>query len=117
VDGEVWESLSRVEVVFNYRSNPNLTDRRQEYTIYSDMSKHGLGCVLMHEEKVVAYASWQLKHYEKNCLTHDLELAAGVFTLKIWRHYLYGVSCKIFTDHQSLKYIFTQKELNLTQRS
>jgi len=74
------------------------------------------GCVLMQEDKVVAYASRQLKPYEKNYPTYDLELAAVVFTLKIWRHYLYGVPCKIYIDHQSLKYIFTQKELNLRQQ-
>jgi len=88
----------------------------KEYTICSDASKNGLGCVLMQEDKVVAYASRQLKPYEKNYTTHDFELAPVVFTLKIWRHYLYGVPCKIYTNHQSLKYIFTQKELNLRQR-
>ena len=62
------------------------------------------------------YASRQLKKHEQNYPTHDLELAAMVFALKIWRHYLYGVPCQIFTDHNSLQYIFTQKELNLRQR-
>nr|GFD47998.1 reverse transcriptase [Tanacetum cinerariifolium] len=61
-------------------------------------------------------ASRQLKPYEVNYPTHDLELAAVVFALKIWRHYLYGESCDIFTDHKSLKYIFTQRELNMRQR-
>ena len=70
----------------------------------------------MQEDKVVAYASQQLKPYEKNYPTHDLESAAVVFALKIWRYYLYEVPCKIYTNHQSLKYIFTQKELNLRQR-
>jgi len=88
----------------------------KEYTIYSDASKSRLGCVLMLEHKIVAYASRQLKSYEKNYPTHDLELAVVVFALKIWRHYLYGLPCKIHTDYQSLKYIFTQKELNLRQR-
>lgn len=87
-----------------------------EYEIYSDASREGLGCVLMQERKVIAYASRQLKNHEKNYPTHDLELAAVVFALKIWRHYLFGVPCKIYTDHKSLKYIFTQKELNLRQR-
>ena len=73
----------------------------------------GLGAVLMQEGKVIAYASRQLKDYEKNYPTHDLELAAMVFALKLWRHYLYGVQCRIFTDHQSLKYFFTQKDLNM----
>ncbi|GJU66910.1 putative nucleotidyltransferase, ribonuclease H [Tanacetum coccineum] len=86
------------------------------YQIYSDASKKGLGCVLMQHGKVIAYASRQLKPYEENYPTHDLELAAVVFALKIWRHYLYGETCDIFTDHKSLKYIFTQKELNMRQR-
>uniref|UniRef100_A0A2N9FVM9 RNA-directed DNA polymerase n=1 Tax=Fagus sylvatica TaxID=28930 RepID=A0A2N9FVM9_FAGSY len=84
--------------------------------IYSDASKKGLGCVLMQHGRVVAYASRQLKPYEQNYPTHDMELAAVVFALKIWRHYLYGVQCEIFTDHKSLKYIFTQKELNMRQK-
>nr|GFB10465.1 retrovirus-related Pol polyprotein from transposon 17.6 [Tanacetum cinerariifolium] len=86
------------------------------FHIYSDASKKGLGCVLMQHGKVIAYASRQLKPYEVNYPTHDLELAAVVFALKIWRHYLYGESCDIFTDHKSLKYIFTHRELNMRQR-
>ena len=66
--------------------------------------------------KGYSLASRQLKPYEKNCPTHDLELAAVVFALQIWRHYLYGKTCEIFINHKSLKYIFTQKELNLRQR-
>ena len=84
--------------------------------IYSDASHKGLGCVLMQHGKVIAYASRQLKEYEMRYPTHDLELAAIVFALKIWRHYLYGERCEIYTDHKSLKYIFTQKELNMRQR-
>nr|GFB43775.1 hypothetical protein [Tanacetum cinerariifolium] len=86
------------------------------FQIYSDASKKGLGCVLMQHGKVIAYASRQLKPYEVNYPTHDLELAAVAFALKIWRHYLYGESCDVFTDHKSLKYIFTQRELNMRQR-
>ena len=67
----------------------------------------------MQNGRVIAYASCQLKKYETNYLTHDLELAAMAFALKIWRHYLYGETCQIFTDHKSLKYLLTQKELNL----
>nr|GEZ47922.1 hypothetical protein [Tanacetum cinerariifolium] len=84
--------------------------------IYSDVSQKGLGCILMQHGKVIAYASRQLKPYEANYPTHDLELATLVFSLKIWRHYLYRETCDIFTDHKSLKYIFTQKELNIRQR-
>ena len=87
----------------------------REYALYSDASKIGLGCVLMQDGKVVAYASKQIKPHEKNYPTHDLELAEVVFALKIWRHYLYGEKCRIFIDHKSLKYLLTQKELNLRQ--
>ena len=78
-----------------------------EYIVYSDASRNGLGCVLMQQGKVVAYASRQLRPYELNYPTHDLELAAVVFALKIWRHYLYGEKCQIFIDHKSLKYILS----------
>ena len=93
-----------------------LPEGTEGFSIYSDASHQGLGCVLMQNGKVVAYASRQLKPHEKNYPTHDLELAAVIFALKIWRHYLYGVKCEIYTDHKSLKYIYTQKELNLRQR-
>ncbi|GJR50771.1 putative nucleotidyltransferase, ribonuclease H [Tanacetum coccineum] len=86
------------------------------FQIYSDASKKGLGYVLMQHGKVIAYASRQLKPYKVNYPTHDFELAAVVFALKIWRHYLYGEACDIFTYHKSLKYIFTQRELNMRQR-
>jgi hypothetical protein len=85
------------------------------FTVYMDASRIGLGCVLMQEGRVIAYGSRQFKKHEGNYPTHDLELDAVVFALKSWRHYLYGKSCDIYTDHKSLKYIF-QKELNLRQR-
>ncbi|KAL4021527.1 hypothetical protein IC575_020329 [Cucumis melo] len=91
-------------------------DGSGNFVIYSDASKKGLGCILMQQGKVVAYASRQLKIHEQNYPTHDLELAAVVFALKIWRHYLYGEKIQIYTDHKSLKYFFTQKELNMRQR-
>ncbi|CAA0835070.1 Unknown protein, partial [Striga hermonthica] len=93
-----------------------IPDPTRSFTIYSDASKRGLGCVLMQDGQVVAYASRQLKPHEQNYPTHDLELAAVVHALKIWRHYLCGGQCEIFTDHKSLQYIFTQKELNMRQR-
>ena len=93
-----------------------LSDEKGDFMIYSDASLKGLGCVLMQHGKVIAYASRQLKTHELKYLTHDLELAAIVFALKIWRHYLYGEKCEIYIDHKSLKYIFTQKELNMRQR-
>ena len=91
-----------------------LPNGRDGFVVYSDASRQGLGCVLMQNDRVIAYASRQLKKYEEYP-THDLELAAVVFAMKIWRHYLYGVHCRIFTDHKSLQYIFNQKELNLRQ--
>ena len=90
-----------------------LPSRTNDFTIYSDASHRGLGCILMQHRKVIAYASRQLRPHEKNYATHDLELAAVVFALKIWRHYLYGVMCEVFADHKSLKYLFMPKELNM----
>ena len=82
-------------------------EQGQRYTVYCDASRDGLGCVLMQSGRVVAYGSRQLKNHEQNYPTHDLELAAIVFTLKIWCHYLYGEQFEVFSDHKSLKYIFT----------
>ena len=92
-----------------------IPEGNEGYVVYSDASRQGLGCILMQNGRVVAYASRQLKPHELNYPTHDLELAAVVFVLKIWRHYLYGARREIYTNHKSLKYIFTQKELNLRQ--
>ncbi|KAA3487114.1 Retrotransposable element Tf2 [Gossypium australe] len=88
----------------------------KEFAVYCDASYTGLGCVLMQDGQVVAYASRQLRPHELNYPTHDLELAVVLFALKSWRHYLYGEKSIIYTDHKSLKYLFTQKELNLRQR-
>ena len=93
-----------------------IPDVSKPFEVYCDASHQGLGCVLMQERKVMAYASRQLKIHEKNYPTHDLELAAVVFALKIWRHYLYGTQFRVFSDHKSLKYLFDQKELNMRQR-
>ncbi|WVZ92091.1 hypothetical protein U9M48_038181 [Paspalum notatum var. saurae] len=91
-------------------------DVTKPFDVYCDASGQGLGCVLMQEGRVIAYASRQLRKHEANYPTHDLELAAVVHALKIWRHYLLGNTCHIYTDHKSLKYIFTQPELNMRQR-
>nr|GEU46416.1 retrovirus-related Pol polyprotein from transposon 17.6 [Tanacetum cinerariifolium] len=89
---------------------------KKDFVVYCDMSHKGLGAVLMQREKVISYASRQLKVYEQNYTTHDLELGSVVFALKIWRHYLYGTKRTVFTDHKSLKHILDQKELNMRQR-
>jgi hypothetical protein len=86
------------------------------FDVYCDASRTSLGCVLMQDGCVIAYALRQLKKHEVNYPTHDLELAVVVHALKIWRHYLLGNKVHIFTDHKSLRYIFTQPELNLRQR-
>ncbi|GJT86351.1 putative reverse transcriptase domain-containing protein [Tanacetum coccineum] len=93
-----------------------LPEGSEDFIVYCDASIKGLGVVLMQREKVIAYASRQLKIHEKNYTTHDLELGAVVFALKIWRHYLYGTKCTVFTDHKSLQHILDQKELNMRQR-
>ncbi|GKB16832.1 retrotransposon protein, putative, ty3-gypsy subclass, partial [Tanacetum coccineum] len=93
-----------------------LPDGPKDFMVYCDASGLGLGCVLLQRGKVIAYASRQLKIHEKNYTTHDLELGAVVFALKIWRHYLYGTKSVIYTDHKSLQHIFSQKELNMRQR-
>ncbi|GKB80723.1 putative reverse transcriptase domain-containing protein [Tanacetum coccineum] len=93
-----------------------LPEGNDEFFIYCDASLQGLGAILMQKEKVIAYASRQLKPHEENYTTHDLELGAVVFALKIWRHYLYGTKCTVFTDHKSLQHILHQKELNMRQR-
>ena len=93
-----------------------LSDDNSDYVIYSDASLRDMGCVLMQNGRVISYLSRQLKLHERNYPIHDLELVAVVFTLKVWRHYLYRKWCQIFFDHRSLKYITIQKELNLRQR-
>ncbi|GJR19956.1 reverse transcriptase domain-containing protein [Tanacetum coccineum] len=93
-----------------------LPEGNDDFVVYCDASHQGLGAVLMQREKVIAYASRQLKPHEENYTTHDLELGAVVFALKIWRHYLYGTKCTVFTDHKSLQHILNKKELNMRQR-
>ncbi|GKC17224.1 putative reverse transcriptase domain-containing protein [Tanacetum coccineum] len=93
-----------------------LLEGSEDFIVYSDASIKGLSAMLMQREKVTAYASRQLKIYEKNYATHNLELGAVVFALMIWRHYLYGTKCTVFIDHKSLQHILDQKELNMRQR-
>nr|GFB84595.1 putative reverse transcriptase domain-containing protein [Tanacetum cinerariifolium] len=93
-----------------------LPEGSEDFVVYRDALIKGLDAVLMQREKVIAYGSRQLKVYEKNYTTHDLELGAIVFALKIWRHYLYGTKCIVFTKYKSLQHILDQKELSMRQR-
>ncbi|XP_043805308.1 uncharacterized protein LOC110608243 [Manihot esculenta] len=113
---ECQESFEKLKTCLTSAPVLTLPSGTDGFVVYSDASHKGLGCVLMQHGKVIAYASRQLRPHELNYPIHDLELAAVVFALKTWRHYLYGVTCQIFTDHKSLKYLLTQKELNLRQR-
>ncbi|WVZ51621.1 LOW QUALITY PROTEIN: hypothetical protein U9M48_002748, partial [Paspalum notatum var. saurae] len=110
---EAFQSLKRSLTTAPVLAQPDVT---KPFDVYCDASGNGLGCVLMQEGRVVAYASRQLRKHEANYPTHDLELAAVVHAPKIWRHYTLGNTCHIYTDHKSLKYILTQPELNMRQR-
>ncbi|GJT62778.1 putative reverse transcriptase domain-containing protein [Tanacetum coccineum] len=110
----------KVEVVFQLLKQKlcsalilALPEGSENFMVYCDALHKGLGAVLVQKEKVIAYASRQLKVHEKNYTTHDLELGAVVFALKMWRHYLYGTKCIVFIDHKSLQHILDQKELNM----
>jgi hypothetical protein len=93
-----------------------MPDMEKQFSIYYDSSGQCLGCLLMQDGHVVAYASRQLRKHEEKYPTHDLELAAIVHALKIWRHYIIGKRCEVYSNHKSLKYIFTQPDLNLRQQ-
>ncbi|GJT49858.1 putative reverse transcriptase domain-containing protein [Tanacetum coccineum] len=101
-----------------YQSAPilSLPEGSEDFVVYCDASLKGFGAVLMQREKVIAYASRQLRKNEENYTTHDLELGAVVFALRLWRHYLYSTKCTVYTDHKILQYILDQKELNMRQR-
>ncbi|WVZ63514.1 hypothetical protein U9M48_013139 [Paspalum notatum var. saurae] len=107
---EAFQTLKKLLTSAPVLAQPDVTE---PFDVYCDSSGNGLGCVLVQEGRVIAYASRQLRKHEANYPTHDLELAAVVHTLKMWRHYLLGNTCHIYTDHKSLKYIFTQPELNM----
>jgi hypothetical protein len=93
-----------------------MPDLQKGFDIYCDACGQGLVCVIMQEGHVIAYASCQLRKNELNYPTHDLELACVVHALKIWRHYIMGTKCQVYTDHKCLKYIFTRKDRILRQR-
>ncbi|WVZ85064.1 hypothetical protein U9M48_032026 [Paspalum notatum var. saurae] len=109
---EAFGTLKKLLTTAPVLAQPDIT---KPFDVYCDASGSGLGCVLMQEGRVIAYASCQLRKHEVNYPTHDLELLAVVYALKKWRHYLLGNTCHIYTDHKSLKYIFTQPELNMRQ--
>ncbi|WVZ93872.1 hypothetical protein U9M48_039825 [Paspalum notatum var. saurae] len=110
---EAFQMLNKLLTSVHVLAQPDIT---KPFDVYCDASGTGLGCVLMQEGRVIAYASCQLRKHEVNYPTHDLELLRVVYALKKWRHYLLGNTCHIYTDHKSLKYIFTQPELNMRQR-
>ncbi|GKG22647.1 putative reverse transcriptase domain-containing protein, partial [Tanacetum coccineum] len=94
----------------------SLPEGTENFVVYCDASHKGFGAHLMQREKVIAYASRQLKKHEENYTTHDLELGVVVSALRLWRYYLYGTKCTVYTDYKSLQYILDQKELNMRQR-
>jgi hypothetical protein len=110
------EAFEQLKVLLTTAPVLAQSDIEKPFDVYCDASGSGLGCVLMQEGRFIVYASRQLCRHEEHYPTHDLELAAMVHALKIWRHYLLGNICHIYTDHKSLKYIFTQSELNMRQR-
>jgi hypothetical protein len=121
--GKTFEWTLRREASFQelkkiLTTTPVLTmpDIEKPFLIYCDASAQGLGCVLMQDVHVVAYASRPLRKHEEKYLAHDLELVAMLHALKIWRHYIIGKRCEVYSNHKSLKYIFTQPYLNLRQR-
>nr|GEY47357.1 putative reverse transcriptase domain-containing protein [Tanacetum cinerariifolium] len=113
-----WDEVGDAQLTESWKSSAPilaLPEGSENFMVYCDASRKGLCAFLMQREKVRAYASRQLKIHEMNYTTHDLELRAIVFALKIWRHYLYGTKCVVFTDHKSLQHILDQKELNMRQ--
>jgi hypothetical protein len=111
---EAFEQLKKLLTIAPVLAQPDI---EKSFDVYCDASGIGLGCVLMQEGRVIAYASRQLCQHDDHYPMHDLELAAVVHALKIWRHYLLGNVCHIYIDHKSLEYIFTKPELNMRQRS
>jgi hypothetical protein len=110
---EAFKHLKRLLTISPVLAQPDTT---KPFNVYCDASGTGLGAVLMQEGRVISYSSRQLRHHEEQYPTHDLELAAVVLALRTWRHYLHGNAVHIYTDHQSLTYIFTRPDLNMRQR-
>jgi hypothetical protein len=121
--GKTFEWTPRREAIFQelkkrLTMTPILTmsDMEKPFSIYCDASDLGLGCVLMQDDHIVAYALRQLRKHEEKYLTNYLKLVVVVHALMIWRHYIIDKRCEIYSNHKSLKYIFTQPDLNLMQR-
>ncbi|GJR66750.1 putative reverse transcriptase domain-containing protein [Tanacetum coccineum] len=114
-EAEAFQTLKQ-KVCASATPNLALPEGMEDFVVYCNASLKGYGAVLMQSEKVIAYVSRQLKVHEENYTTHDLDLGAVVFALRLSKHYLYGTKCVVFTDHKSLQYILNQKELNLRQR-
>jgi hypothetical protein len=110
---EAFKTLKKLLTMSLVLAQPDIA---KSFDVYCDASGTDLGCVLMQEGRVISYSSHQLRHHEENYPTHDLELVAMVMALRMWRHYLLGNVVHIYTDHKSLKYIFTQPDLNMRQR-
>jgi hypothetical protein len=110
---EVFQTLKKLLTTSPVLAQPDIT---KPFDVYCDASGTGLGCVLIQEGRVILYSSRQLRRHEENYPTHDLELAVVVMAMRTWRHYLLGNVVYIYTDHKSLKYIFTQPDLNMRQR-
>ena len=114
-DDQCDEAFQELKIWLTTASILIVPDRGQGYTVYCNPPRAGLGCVLMQSGRVVAYGPRQLKNHEQNYPTHDMELATVVLALKIWRHYLYGEEFEMYSDHKSMNYIFTQRDLNMRQ--
>nr|GFA45114.1 retrotransposon protein, putative, Ty3-gypsy subclass [Tanacetum cinerariifolium] len=112
----IYVDPAKIEAIKIWATPTTPTEGSEDFMVYCDASLKGFGAVLMQREKVIAYALRQLRKNEENYTTHDLELGAVVFALRLWRHYLYGTKCTVYTDHKSLQYIMDQKELNMRQR-
>jgi hypothetical protein len=110
---EAFKHLKKLLTTSHVLAQPDTT---KSFDVYCDASSTGLGIVLMQEGRVISYSSRQLRRHEQHYPTHDLEIAAVVMALRTWRHYLLENVIHIYTDHKSLKYIFTQPDLNMRQR-
>src|SRR3954464_13424225 len=112
MDPQVRGKLSRAKKKIDLCTRTCASRHQKDFEIFCDASRQGLGCILMQDRHVVAYASRKLRPHEENYPTHDLELAVVVHAQTTWRHYLLGNHCQIFSHHQSLRYIFTHLDLN-----